>query len=451
MASRRWERALAGFGEGLGNYGMLKFRQSMQDDSQRHMDERQAKNADAIADRQDASALRQFAAEVEGKVASGEYTPEQAAAMLSRRVGEAVAPDTFESSRPSARRRMDKAVGGRISTASKPEDVPSDDEILQAGRTADLSDPIEWPFPGGQVEIADPFIEFKPEVRETAKVAGARRRVLESAPTEKITGKDATGADFTQLVTRGALAAPFKTSPNAVEQGTLKGEGVKAELAVSGDAQAAQKANEAKAVQGVEQSPSAVDARVSEAGRKRSAELAAELAQTGLSPQQQSAALQLSDDFYNQSKDYFSVASSFQNIATMAQRINQSRKAGSDSPASHIGMVFNFMKMQDPQSTVREGEQAQAANAGGVSDRVRNLYNRLLLGGRLSDEQVKDFSQTAKKLYEEQLKNQQGRVKDFSDRAVQFGVPPAIVVREPDPHIGETEAERILRERRGSR
>jgi hypothetical protein len=112
-------------------------------------------------------------------------------------------------------------------------------------------------------------------------------------------------------------------------------------------------------------------------------------------------------------------------------------------------MVFNFMKMQDPQSTVREGEQAQAANAGGVSDRVRNLYNSLLLGGRLSDEQVRDFSGTAKKLYESELRNQQARVKDFSDRAVQFRVPPSIVVREPDPYIGETDAARRLRERGG--
>lgn len=417
----------------------MKLRQSMQDASQDRYDDRQEKSLAAQSARQAQAERLRIKREVLAKAATGELDPEQVVAIL----GPDANMDEINAIRPSPRRRMEKAVGGRIASATKPEDVPGDEDILSAGRREGLTDPIEWPIPG-QVDIADPFVEFAPEVRETAKVAGTRRRTLESAPTEKVTGKDATGADFVQMVTKAALAAPFKTSPSAAEQGALAGQTETAKIAASGDALAGQRAKEAKAVQGVEQSPSAVNARISEAGRKRAAELAAELAQTGLTPQQQSAALQLSDDFYNQSKDYFAVAGSFQNIATMAQRIAQARKTGGDSPASHIGMVFNFMKMQDPASTVREGEQAQAANAGGVSDRVRNLYNRLLLGGRLSDEQVKDFANTAKSLYETQVRNQQGRVKEFSERAVQFRVPPSMVVRDPDPTIGMTDAEKKL-------
>jgi hypothetical protein len=170
----------------------------------------------------------------------------------------------------------------------------------------------------------------------------------------------------------------------------------------------------------------------------------------GITGQQQTAALQLADDFYTQSKDFYAQASGVRNIATMAKRITDARAQGGDSPASHIGMVFNFMKMQDPASTVREGEQAQAANAGGVSDRVRNLYNTLLLGGRLSDEQVRDFMATSAALYNAASLDHRSRIKDFTDRANQLRVPPSLVIREPPADlqgVGAGSAANRLRQR----
>lgn len=71
------------------------------------------------------------------------------------------------------------------------------------------------------------------------------------------------------------------------------------------------------------------------------------------------------------------------------RRMLQSVK--SPSAAGDITLVFNFMKLNDPGSTVREGEQAQASNAAGVPERVRNLYNSLLTGERLSVEQRQDL------------------------------------------------------------
>lgn len=65
--------------------------------------------------------------------------------------------------------------------------------------------------------------------------------------------------------------------------------------------------------------------------------------------------------------------------------------AENPSPAGDIALVFSFMKLNDPGSTVREGEQAQARNAAGVPDQVRNQYNRLLSGESLTAEQRKDF------------------------------------------------------------
>lgn len=68
--------------------------------------------------------------------------------------------------------------------------------------------------------------------------------------------------------------------------------------------------------------------------------------------------------------------------------------------AGDISMIFAYMKMLDPTSVVREGEFATAQNATGVPDRVVNLYNQVLSGNRLNEEQRKDFTNQAKRLYD---------------------------------------------------
>lgn len=68
-----------------------------------------------------------------------------------------------------------------------------------------------------------------------------------------------------------------------------------------------------------------------------------------------------------------------------------------NGPAS-IAMVFKFMKALDPTSVVREGEFATAENSAGVPENVRNMYNKVMEGGRLGDEQINQFVLTAKEL-----------------------------------------------------
>jgi len=56
------------------------------------------------------------------------------------------------------------------------------------------------------------------------------------------------------------------------------------------------------------------------------------------------------------------------------------------------------MKILDPASVVRETEFANAQNAAGVPDQIRNMYNRALRGERLGEAQRDDFVNSAKKL-----------------------------------------------------
>ena len=67
-------------------------------------------------------------------------------------------------------------------------------------------------------------------------------------------------------------------------------------------------------------------------------------------------------------------------------------------------MIFTYMKILDPTSVVREGEQATAKEAGAVPDKVLNFYNKAVTGQKLTATQRADFVSTGTKLYDVNLK-----------------------------------------------
>ena len=71
--------------------------------------------------------------------------------------------------------------------------------------------------------------------------------------------------------------------------------------------------------------------------------------------------------------------------------------------AGDVALVFEFMKMLDPNSTVREGEYATAKNTGGVPDNIVNTYNALLSGQFLNNKQRTEFLNIAEGIFESQL------------------------------------------------
>ena len=64
------------------------------------------------------------------------------------------------------------------------------------------------------------------------------------------------------------------------------------------------------------------------------------------------------------------------------------------------------MKINDPGSTVREGEFATAQNAAGVPERARAQYNRIVSGERLTIKQRQDFVDTAGRMFASQTDKQ---------------------------------------------
>ena len=104
----------------------------------------------------------------------------------------------------------------------------------------------------------------------------------------------------------------------------------------------------------------------------------------------------LRDKFAGQSKDYIKVRDAQQRILASAE---------DPSAAGDLALIFNYMKVLDPSSTVREGEFATAQNAAGVGQRVMAQYNSIMRGERMTPVQRADFVKRAKMLYNRQEKS----------------------------------------------
>lgn len=99
-------------------------------------------------------------------------------------------------------------------------------------------------------------------------------------------------------------------------------------------------------------------------------------------------------EYSDQTKGYQDVKSAYGRILAVSDP-----KTPDEEAAADLALIFNFMKMQDPGSTINTGEFANAQNAAGVPDRIRNAYNNLVTGGRLNPTQRKAFRGQAENLY----------------------------------------------------
>lgn len=113
-------------------------------------------------------------------------------------------------------------------------------------------------------------------------------------------------------------------------------------------------------------------------------------------------------------------SSEFDKVDSAFGRVEASIEA--PSAAGDLALIFNFMKMLDPGSVVREGEFATAQNAAGVPERVRNTYANLLSGERLSDKQRQDFVSQARRLFKRSEADNKKDVEKIVSIGKQFGV-----------------------------
>lgn len=87
-----------------------------------------------------------------------------------------------------------------------------------------------------------------------------------------------------------------------------------------------------------------------------------------------------------------------------------------------MGAIFDLMKSLDPQSVVRESEQAMAINARSYSD-VVNYFDSILSGeSKLTKTQLQNIKKFATNLYRKRMESQSDLDKGYTERAKRYSL-----------------------------
>ena len=93
-----------------------------------------------------------------------------------------------------------------------------------------------------------------------------------------------------------------------------------------------------------------------------------------------------------------------------------------------MNLIFSFMKMLDPDSTILPGEYAEASNTGSVPQVIRGFYNKVRSGNKLTDSQRDQLKYTAAQSFKSQVPLQRDMESRYRKLAKQLEVDPSIVV-----------------------
>lgn len=140
----------------------------------------------------------------------------------------------------------------------------------------------------------------------------------------------------------------------------------------------------------------------------------------------------LRDEYNKASSDFVKVEDAFDRVQASAE---------DPDAAGDIALIFNYMKMLDPGSVVREGEFATAQNAGSVEESVYNMYNRLMSGERLNPNQRKMFLGRAEKLFKTAKNTNSKRRSDILSVGKRYNISERDIFGEPSEVVVEAQAQ----------
>lgn len=128
---------------------------------------------------------------------------------------------------------------------------------------------------------------------------------------------------------------------------------------------------------------------------------------------------QLRGSFNQLTANYRTLADAYGRIRTSAQQ---------GTAPGDMSLIFSYMKMLDPTSTVREGEYASAQNTTGIGGAIINLYNQAVDGTMLNPTQRQEFVNTAGKLFGVAQNAYNTTADYYRGLATQYGMDPNRIV-----------------------
>lgn len=125
-------------------------------------------------------------------------------------------------------------------------------------------------------------------------------------------------------------------------------------------------------------------------------------------------------------KEYTDLSKDFKTLQDATNRIKVG--ASLDNAVGDLSLIYGYMKLLDPGSVVRETEFATAENAQGVPDRIRNVWNRVINGERLTPQMRQQFVSGADQLAAQQTQRMQEVRTQFERIARESGAEPQRVM-----------------------
>ena len=274
---------------------------------------------------------------------------------------------------------------------------------------------------------ATPFVGRTAAIPEQTELGEVTRQSQYRRAPEEVLDMASTSLGTAALKDRPVMAqrlAQMLETPKEAEYGTTP------QFDAEGRAFVVNKAGNVRYLDGVK-APAAAPAAVTPATIMRNGKKIVVDARTGaeigLAPTDAPAgpkesAEGLRKEFTSQTSQYRGVSDAFQKIKSAALN---------PSAANDLSLIFGYMRALDPASTVREGEFANAQNAGGIDATIRNLYNKVASGERLTQAQRQDFLQSAYGLVESQIPNVQQTIDRYTAIAGRSGLNPEDIVSDP--------------------
>lgn len=119
-------------------------------------------------------------------------------------------------------------------------------------------------------------------------------------------------------------------------------------------------------------------------------------------------------------KEFTSISKDFITMSNAVRKVNASPNTG----AGDIALVFNYMKILDPNSVVRESEFATAEQTVGIPIRVVQAYNKAVNGQRLAPSTRQNFKDASNTLFDTVIETQIRNEESFRDISVRANIDP---------------------------
>ena len=130
----------------------------------------------------------------------------------------------------------------------------------------------------------------------------------------------------------------------------------------------------------------------------------------------------LRDEYTTQTAPFRTISDAYKKIMSTA-----------DNGAGDMSLLYQYVKLLDPNSVVRESEFATAAASGSFGERVQGEVNRILSGQRMAPSLRKSFRNEATNIYNNQRNSAEQTAERYRGLAESYSLDPTrVVVETPD-------------------